>query len=89
MKKHTDSFLSLTLTKPGLLGTDNVDLNQKKETERLSLKSGLECRSHDHLVVYSCSIWPSGYLVIRVMFKVAANVSTAYLCYYQDDRDAT
>lgn len=66
-----------------------MDLNQKKETERLSLKSGLECRSHDHLVVYSGSIWPSGYLVIRVMFKVAANVSTACSCYYQYNRDAT
>lgn len=66
-----------------------MDLNQKKETERLSLKSGLECRGRDPLVVYSCSIWPSGYLLIRVMFKVAANVSTAHSCYYQYNREAT
>lgn len=76
----------MTLTKPGLLWIDNI---QEKETDRLSLISCLEWRIHDHLVLYSCSIWPSGYLVIRVMFKVAANVSNVCLCYYHYNRDST
>lgn len=66
-----------------------MELIQGKETDRLSLISCLECHIHGRLVVYSCSIWSSGYLVIRVMFKVAANVSNACLCFHQFNRDAT
>lgn len=57
-----------------------MELIQEKGTDRLFLISCLEWRIRDHLVVYSCSIWPSGYLVIRVMFKVAAHVANACLC---------
>lgn len=60
-----------------------MELIEEKETDRLSLISCLEWCSHDHLVVYSCSIRPGGYSVIRVMFKVAANVPNARFSSYQ------